>query len=237
MIDSATRNISDRLNWICLFTVNGMRRAQFFGHFQTRGHDVYRDDGCCSNSPRGHDRRASNCARAERSETCSRSHIQRIHYGAGSGLNTAAERTEAFERYVTADLDNVAFIGECVCRKRRLAEKVIVNFLAMAVECSSAAVQPRSAEAEWEGLLAMCHPSQATRLTTSACQECEHDRIARRDFDNIRSYALDDSCAFVAKHDWMRHRVALVTCNHICVAQAGGHDLDQYFVSARGFQS
>jgi hypothetical protein len=42
------------------------------------------------------DRRASNCARAEGSETCTRSHIQRIHYG--PGLNTAAERTEAFER-------------------------------------------------------------------------------------------------------------------------------------------
>src|SRR6202051_2239339 len=208
-----------------------MRRAQFLCHFQTRGHDVDSDDGWCSNSPCCHDRRGPNCARAEGSETCTRSHIQRIHHGPGSGLNTAAERTEAFERYVTADLDHVAFIGECVCRKRRLPEKVIVNFLAIAVERSSAAVQPRSAEGEREGLFAMCHPSQATRLTTSACQECEHDRIARRDFDYIRSYALDDSRAFVAKHDWMRHRVALVTCNHICVAQAGGHDLDQYFVS------
>src|SRR5580700_11096006 len=214
-----------------------MRRAQFFCHFQTRRHDVYRDDGRCSNSPCCHDRCASNCARAEGSEACTGSHIQRIHYRPGSGLNTAAERTEAFERQATADLDHVAFIGECVCRKRRLAEKVIVNFLAMAVECSSAAVQPRSAEAEREGLLAMCHPSQATRLTTSACQECEHDRIARRDFDNIRSYALDDSRAFVAKYDWMRYGIALVTGNHICVAQAGGHHLDQYFISARGFQS
>ena len=100
---------------------------------------------------------------------------------------TAAERTEAFERYVTADLDHVAFIGECVCRKRRLPEKVVVNFLALAVECSSAAVQPRSTEAERERLLAMCHPSQTTRLTTSACQEREHHGIAGRDFDNIRS--------------------------------------------------
>src|SRR5258708_350264 len=214
-----------------------MRRAQFLCHFQTRGHDVYGDDGCCSNSPCCHDRRASNCARAEGSETCTRSHIKRIHYGPGSGLNTAAERTEAFERYVTAHLDHVAFIGECVGRKRRLPEKVIVNSLAIAVDCSSAAVQPRAAKGERERLLAMCHPSQATRLTTSAGQECEHHRIARRDFDNIRSYALDDSCTFVAKHDWMRYGVALVTCNHICVAQAGGHDLDQYFVSARGFQS
>lgn len=46
-------------------------------------------------------------------------------------------------------------------------------------------------------------------------------------------YALDDSCAFVAKHDWMWYGVAPVTSNHICVAQAGGHDLDQYFVPAR----
>src|SRR5260221_6883231 len=164
-----------------------MRRAQFLCHFQTRGHDVYGDDGCCSNSPCCHDRGASNCAHAEGSETCTRSHIQRIHYGPGSGLNTAAERTEAFERYVTADLDHVAFIGECVCRKRRLPEKVVVNFLALAVECSSAAVQPRSTEAERERLLAMCHPSQTTRLTTSACQEREHHGIAGRDFDNIRS--------------------------------------------------
>src|SRR6202023_2621829 len=200
-------------------------------------HDVCAREGRSSNHTCRQHASASNCARAEGSEACTGSHIQRIHYRPGSGLNTAAERTEAFERQATADLDHVAFIGECVCRKRRLAEKVIVNFLAMAVECSSAAVQPRSAEAEREGLLAMCHPSQAARLTTSACQECEHDRIARRDFDNIRSYALDDSCAFVAKHDWMRHRVALVTCNHICVAQAGGHDLDQYFVSARAFQT
>src|ERR1700688_4679161 len=143
-----------------------MRRAQFFGHFQTRGHDVYRDDGCCSNSPRGHDRRASNCARAEGSETCTRPHIQRIHYGPGSGLNTAAERTEAFERYVTPNHDHVAFVGECICRKRRLPKKVIVNFLVMAVECSSAAVQPRSTKAERERLLAMCHPSHETRLAT-----------------------------------------------------------------------
>src|SRR6202041_2365024 len=138
--------------------------------------------------------------------------------------NAAAERTEAFERYLTGDLDHVTFIGECVCRKRRLPEKVIVNFLAIAVDCSSATVQPRSTEGERERLLAMCHPSQATRLTTSAGQECEHYRIARRDFDNIRSYALDDSRTFVAKHDWMRYGVALVTCNHIRVAQAGGHD-------------
>jgi hypothetical protein len=79
----------------------------------------------------------------------------------------------------------------------------------------------------------MCHPSQATRLTTSACQEREHHGIAGRDFDNISTYALNDSCAFVSEHDWLWHRVALVTCNHICVAQAGGHDLDQYFISAR----
>src|ERR1700732_2837254 len=109
--------------------------------------------------------------------------------------------------------------------------------LQLQLRVSSAAVQPRSAEAEREGLFAMGNSPQTTRPTTSACQECEHYRIARRDFDYIRSYALDDSCAFVAKHDWMRHRVALVTCNHICVAQAGGHDLDRSFVSARGFQS
>src|SRR6202011_3146185 len=110
-------------------------------------------------------------------------------------------------------------------------------FLAMAVDCSSAAVQPRSTEGERERLLAMCHPSQATRPTTSAGQECEHHRIARRDFDNIRSYAFDDSCTFVAKHDWMRYGVALITGNHICVTQTRGDDLDQYFVSARAFQS
>src|SRR6202023_3722212 len=165
-------------------------------------HDVCAREGRSSNHTCRQHASASNCARAEGSETCTRSHIQRIHYGPGSGLNTAAERTEAFQRYLTADLDHVAFIGECVRRKRRLAEKVIVNFLAIAVECSSAAVQPRSAEAERERLLAMCHPSQATRLTTSACQECEHYRIARRDFDNIRSYALDDSRAFWPKQDW-----------------------------------
>jgi hypothetical protein len=34
-----------------------------------------------------------------------------------------------------------------------------------------------------------------------------------------------------------RQRAALITCNHIRVAKAGGHDLDQYFVSARAFQS
>src|SRR6266446_3534773 len=107
----------------------------------------------------------------------------------------------------------------------------------MAVECSSAAVQPRSAEGEREGFFAVGNSPQATRPTTSTCQECEHYRIAGRDFDNIRSYALDDSCAFMAKHDWMGHGVALVTCNHVCVAQAGGQDLDQYFVSARAFQT
>src|SRR6266481_8685767 len=170
-------------------------------------------------------------------ETCTRSHIQRIHYGPGSGLNTAAERTEAFEWYVTADLHHIAFIGERVCGKRRLPEKVIVNFLALAVDCSSAAVQPRSAEAERERLLAMCHPSQATRLTTSACQECEHHRIARRDFDNIGTYALNDSCAFVSKHDWMRYGVDFITGNQICVAQTSGDDLDQYFIAPRAFQT
>jgi hypothetical protein len=118
-----------------------------------------------------------------------------------------------------------------------LPEKVIVNFLALGVECSSAAVQPRSAEAEWERLFAMCHPSKATRLTTSACQEREHHGIAGRDFDNIRSYALNNSCAFVPEHDWMRHGVAFITGNQICVAQAGGHDPNQYFVSAWSFQS
>jgi hypothetical protein len=68
---------------------------------------------------------------------------------------------------------------------------------------------------------------------TAACQEREHHGIAGRDFENISTYALDDSCAFVAKHDWLWHRVALVTCNHLCVAQAGGHDLDQYFIAPR----
>src|SRR6202023_2079432 len=174
-------------------------------------HDVCAREGRSSNHTCRQHASASNCARAEGSETCTRSHIQRIHYGPGSGLNTAAERAEAFERYVTADLDHVAFIGECVCRKRRLPEKVIVNFLALGVECSSAAIQPRSAEAEWERLFAMCHPSEATRLTTSACQEREHHGIAGRDFDNIRSYALNNSCAFVPKHDWMRYGEALIT--------------------------
>src|SRR5258707_14016296 len=113
--------------------------------------------------------------------------------------------------------------------KTTIARKVVVNFLALGVECSSAAVQPRSTEAERERLLAMCHPSQTTRLTTSACQERERHGIAGRDFDNIRSYALYDSCAFVAKHDWMQHRVALITGIHICVAQTRADDLYQYF--------
>jgi hypothetical protein len=114
---------------------------------------------------------------------------------------------------------------------------MIVNFLAMAVECGSAAVQPRSTEAERERLLAMCHPSQATRLATSACQKREHHRIAGRDFENISTYALDDSRAFVAKHDWMRYGVDLITGNHICVAQTRGDDLYQYFVAPRAFQT
>src|SRR5260370_28196306 len=79
--------------------------------------------------------------------------------------------------------------------------------------------------------------ARVTRLTTSACQEREHHGIAARDFENISAYALNDSCAFVSEHDWLWHRVVLVTCNHICVAQAAGHDLDQYFISARAFQS
>ena len=83
----------------------------------------------------------------------------------------------------------------------------------------------------------MGNSPQATRPTTSAHRECEHYRIAKRDFDNIRAYGLDDSCAFVAKHDWMRYGVDLITCNHICVAQAGGHDLDQYFIAPRAFQT
>src|ERR1700722_7428397 len=107
----------------------------------------------------------------------------------------------------------------------------------MAIDCSSAAVQPRSTEAERERLLAMCHPSQATRLTTSAGQEREHHGIAARDFKNISTYALNDSCALVSEHDWLGHGVAFPPRNLICVAQAGGHDLDQYFVSARAFQS
>ena len=95
----------------------------------------------------------------------------------------------------------------------------------------------RSTEAERERLLAMCHPSQATRLTTSACQEREHHGIAGRDFGNIRAYALDDSCAFVAKHDRMRYGVDLIAGNHICVAHTRGNDLDQYFIAPRAFQT
>jgi len=74
--------------------------------------------------------------------------------------------------------------------QRRLAEKVIVNFLAMAVECSSAAVQSAPTEAERERLLAMCHPSKRQGLQRPHGQECEHDRIAKaRLLINIRSYA------------------------------------------------
>jgi hypothetical protein len=118
-----------------------------------------------------------------------------------------------------------------------LRKEVIVNFPALGIECGGTAVEPRSAEGEREGLFAMGNPPQATRLTTSACQEREHHGIAGRDLDNIRSYALHDSCAFVAKHDWMRYRVALITGNHICVAQTRGDDLDQYFIAPRAFQA
>ena len=78
---------------------------------------------------------------------------------------------------------------------------------------------------------------RASSARLRSCQECEHYRIAGRDFDNIRSYALDDSCAFVAKHDWMRYGVALITGDHICVAQTRGDDLDQYFIAPRAFQT
>jgi len=80
---------------------------------------------------------------------------------------------------------------------------VIVNFLAIAVDCSSAAVQPRSAEGERERLLAMCHPSQATWLATSAGQECEHHGIAGRDFDNISTDEDEDEIGH-AEHDCRR---------------------------------
>ena len=153
-----------------------------------------------------------------------------------SGLNTAAEWTKALERYVTADLDHVAFIGRCMSQKT-IARKSDRELSRHGVECSSAVVQPRSTKAERERLLAMRHPSQATRLATSARQECEDHGITRRDFENIRSYTLNDSFAFVSKHDWLWQRIALVMHNHICVAQARGHDPDQDFVSARSFQS
>jgi hypothetical protein len=71
----------------------------------------------------------------------------------------------------------------------------------------------------------------------AACQEREHHRIAGRDFENISTYALNDSCAFVAKHDRMRYGVALITGNHICMAQIRGDDLDQYFIAPRAFQT
>jgi hypothetical protein len=83
----------------------------------------------------------------------------------------------------------------------------------------------------------MRHPSQAARLTTSACQKCEHHGIARRDFHHIRSYALDDARAFVAKHNGMRYGVDLIAGNHIRVAQTRGDNLDQYFIAARAFQA
>ena len=85
------------------------------------------------------------CARAEGSETsCTRSHIQRIHHGPKLRSEYRSRAwTEAFEqRYLTADLDHVAFIRECVGRKRRLPEKVIVNFFA--ITPSTVAVLPSS---------------------------------------------------------------------------------------------
>jgi hypothetical protein len=92
-------------------------------HGLDRAADVLERAFQCSNSPRCHDCGTSNFAREEGRETCSLSHVQHIHYSPGSGLKTAAQRTEAFERYLTADLDHVAFLGERVCRKRRLPEK------------------------------------------------------------------------------------------------------------------
>jgi hypothetical protein len=118
-----------------------------------------------------------------------------------------------------------------------LPEKVVVNFLALGIECGGTAVQPCSAEGEREGLFAMGNSPQATRPATSAHRECEHYKIARRDFDNIRAYGLDDSCAFVAKHDWMRYGVDLITGNHICVAHTRGDDLDQHFIASRAFHT
>ena len=63
--------------------------------------------------------------------------------------------------------------------------------------------------------------------------ETQNDMIARNDFSDCRTHALDDAGAFMSENDWQRNGIYLVADENIGVAHAGRDNTHQHFVGAR----
>jgi len=108
----------------------------------------------------------------------------------------------------TADLYHVrslasAYVALTIGRK-------VIGLSRHGVECSSAAVRPRSTK-QIGTVTSRNVPSFQRQCLLRPHSEFEHDRIASRDFDNIRSHLSTISCASVAKHDWCGTGKPLIT--------------------------
>ena len=153
--------------------------------------------------PRSHDGREAD--RTDTENRCVRTwgDLQRIEDRTGTGLKSTAEGCEEFQRKIGGDFYDIALICQSIGREGRLPEKMAMDRLVLSCTVRPvkriAAIQPRAAEADLEGMLAIGVAPGAAVAALLTGRKRENDGIACLDALHASADLLDDPGAFVAK--------------------------------------
>jgi hypothetical protein len=106
-----------------LSAVDRMRRAERQRCVEPGFDDIAGDDRRAAGDFRRHDGTQANGAAAGDNNGCSRPRMQAVKYGAGAGLQAAAERADESEIHIVGYGDKVVHMHDGMGRKRGLSEK------------------------------------------------------------------------------------------------------------------
>src|ERR1700693_1059369 len=109
---------------------------------------------------------------------------------------------------------------------------MIVHRSAIVVQ-AVAAVRTAAAEIVRVEVQAIARPALLAEAAVAAGHERQHHVVAWPDFDDAGTDSFDDAGSFMAEHDRLRHRIALVAHHHVGVAHARRDDTHQHFVRTR----
>src|SRR5690606_688461 len=181
---------------------------------------------------RGHQCRKTNRASTEYDEAFTSSYFQRVEYGAGAGLDAAAERREHIERQVIVAPDDLARPGQRMGRKRRLPEETREDRLAVVRMAAAAVLAVAAGHVQIAKRQAIRGLAALAVLAGTAGRRGHDHVIAGYHLGNAGADLLDDAGAFVAEDRWPRQG-RIGQHGEVGVAQPGGDDPDENVTGAR----
>lgn len=210
--------------------VDGVGSAKLLSELKALGIAADSDYLVAVRDLRRHDRTHSDCAAAENGDGGVHCRAQRIEYGAGAGLDTAAHRSDEREVNVGVNLYGALLIDNGMRCERGLSEGH-GNRLSV-LEQLGLAVAGNSAEVYLIEVVALIGVTGHTVVAVVAERIGESYMVAGLDVPDVLADFLNDACALVSENQRQRNGHSLCASEFVSVADSACNDSYQKLVCA-----